>query len=73
MPFKNITAMDQRIEFILLFSSNKKLKFNELCRRYKISRTTGYKWVNRYKTGGIKDLIDRSKRPINSPSSTMEI
>ena len=68
MPFKNITAMDQRIEFILLFSSNKKLKFNELCRRYKISRTTGYKWVNRYKTGGIKDLIDRSKRPINSPS-----
>jgi transposase InsO family protein len=67
MPFKNITAMDQRIEFILL-SRNKKFKFNELCRRYKISRTTGYKWVNRYRAGGVKDLFVRSRRPINSPN-----
>lgn len=67
MPFINITAMDQRIEFILL-SRNKKFKFNELCRRYKISRTTGYKWVNRYRAGGVKDLFVRSRRPINSPN-----
>jgi transposase InsO family protein len=59
--------MEQRIEFILLSLSNKRLKFNDLCSRYKISRTTGYKWLNRYKQGGITDLIDKSRRPINSP------
>jgi transposase InsO family protein len=68
MPFKNTTVMEQRIEFILLALSNKGLKFNDLCSRYKISRTTGYKWFNRYKQGGLKDLIDKSRRPVNSPN-----
>ena len=67
MPFKNTTVMEQRIEFILLALSNKGLKFNDLCSRYKISRTTGYKWLNRYKQGGLTDLIDKSRRPVNSP------
>jgi transposase InsO family protein len=70
MPFKNITVMEQRFEFILLIQSNRKFKFNELCKRYKISRTTGYKWFNRYKEGGIKNLQDKSKRPVNSPNKS---
>ena len=37
---------------------------SELCRRFRISRKTGYKWLDR------KDLADRSRRPQHSPSRT---
>ena len=39
----------------------------ELCRRYGISRKTGYKWINRYLEGC--ELGDRSSRPHRSPKA----
>lgn len=39
----------------------------ELCRRYGISRKTGYKWRERYREGGVEALADRSRRPRRSP------
>lgn len=38
---------------------------SELCRRYRISRKTGYKWIDRYMAGC--ELDDRSSRPHHSP------
>jgi transposase-like protein len=35
--------------------------------RYKVSRKTVYKWVNRY-DGTLESLKDRSKKPLNSPN-----
>jgi transposase InsO family protein len=67
MPFENKTVMKQRTEFVLLVRADKKIKFGELCKRYKISRTTGYKWYGRFKAGGITALEDKSRRPANSP------
>lgn len=67
MPFENKTVMEQRTEFILLAHTGRKIKFGELCNRYKISRTTGYKWLGRFKSGGIKALSDKSRRPKSSP------
>lgn len=67
MPFENKTVMEQRIEFVLLAQPHRKIKFCELCNRYSISRTTGYKWLHRYKEGGIQDLVGKSKRPKSSP------
>ena len=43
------------------------LAFSELCRRFGISRKTGYKWLKRYKTGGKDALGDQSRRPRRSP------
>ncbi|MFX8535337.1 helix-turn-helix domain-containing protein, partial [Acinetobacter baumannii] len=40
---------------------------SELCRRYGISRKTGYKWVNR--SGALED---QSRRPHASPRRTGE-
>lgn len=40
----------------------------ELCRRFGISRKTGYKWLERYRRGGIEALEDRSRRPQRSPA-----
>lgn len=67
MPFENRTVMEQRIEFVLLVKSSNKFKINELCNRFKISRKTGYKWINRFNTGGFCNLKDISRKPHRSP------
>lgn len=42
----------------------------EVCRRFGISRKTGYKWLRRYEAEGDGGLGDRSRRPHSSPSRT---
>ncbi len=37
---------------------------SELCDRYQISRPTGYKWIDRIETEGLKAVDDRSGLPI---------
>lgn len=41
----------------------------ELCTTYDISRKTGYKWLGRYERDGSRGLIDRSRRPAQSPTA----
>ena len=36
---------------------------SELCDRYQISRPTGYKWIDRLETEGLKAVDDRSRAP----------
>ena len=36
---------------------------SELCRRFGVSRKTGYKWLSRHRSGGLEGLADRSRRP----------
>jgi transposase InsO family protein len=45
---------------------------SDLCRRFDISRPTGYKYLYRFLEEGIEGLRDRSKRPNNSPNATKE-
>jgi transposase InsO family protein len=42
---------------------------SELCRRFKISRKTGYKWLGRSRAEGER-FADRSRRPLESPTRT---
>jgi len=44
--------------------------FAELCRRFGVSRKTGYKWLRRHRELGGKGLEDRSRRPHRSPHRT---
>lgn len=66
MPFKSRTVMEQRAEFSELALSSE-FNFSELCRRFKITRRTGYKWLRRYNYEGVDGLKDRSRRPVRSP------
>ena len=61
--------MDQRKEFVYLASAPGAIMF-QLCERFGISRTTGYKWLSRYSQEGGCGLSDRSRRPKNSPQQT---
>ena len=44
------------------------IPMKELCRRFGISRKTGYKWLERFRAGGREALGDRSRRPKRSPA-----
>ena len=69
MGWKRVTIMSQRKEFVLLATQDE-VTFTELCRRFGISRKTGYKFVRRYRQEGVEGLHDRSRRPGISPNAT---
>lgn len=62
MPWKTDTPMDNRLKFVLLAQSGE-FTITELCERFKISRKTGYKWIERYQQEGRSGLTDRSSAP----------
>jgi transposase InsO family protein len=66
MPFREVSRMDEREEFVRLASA-KGANVGELCRRYGISRTTGYKWLERWEASGQTELKELSRRPLSSP------
>jgi putative transposase len=37
--------------------------FSSLCARYRVSRVTGYKWLERYEEQGAEGLLERSRAP----------
>lgn len=70
MPWKKEeTTMELRAEFVQL-ANQPDANMSRLCRRYGISRPTGYKWLRRYRREGMKGLADRSRRPHRSPAKT---
>lgn len=69
MPWEKRTEMEQREAFVTEASRNQ-MSFAALCRRYGISRKTGYKWVARSAQG--KMLCDQSRRPKHTSNKTPE-
>src|SRR4026208_432334 len=67
MPWGVVSLMSLRQEFVRL-SESKAVSFAELCRRYAISRKTGYKWLRRYRQQGGDGLANLSRRPKHSPA-----
>ena len=66
MPWQECSTMSLRQEFLAL-AQNEGVNFSELCRRFGVSRKTGYKWRQRYREKGSAGLADRSRRPQRSP------
>jgi transposase-like protein len=62
-------VMDQREEFVRL-AVVEPANLSKLCRRFGISRQTGYKWLGRWRTQGLAGLHERSCRPLHSPLQT---
>ena len=46
--------------------------FTAVCARFGVSRKTGYKWLNRFRTEGEAGLVEQSRRPKTSPRKTPE-
>ena len=63
MPWKVTDVMQERIRFVIQVLRDQE-NMSELCRRFGISRSTGYVWWNRYlEERTVGALQDRSRRP----------
>lgn len=61
MPWNERCRMDERMRFVARLIEGDRMA--ELCREFGISRKTGYKIWDRYKSVGLQGLTDRSRRP----------
>ena len=72
MPWKESDVRSERIRFVVEALSGEET-LSSLCRRYGISRPTGYKWLRRYReVGSLSELAEHSRRPHRSPRRTPE-
>lgn len=69
MPWREASIMSQRLEFVTLAVAEG-ANIRRLCRRFGISPKTGYKWLHRFREGGVQALEDCSRRPHSSPNRT---
>ena len=54
--------MDERVRFVGCLLDGEAM--SDVCRRFGISRKTGYKIFSRYRDEGLEALSDRSRRPV---------
>lgn len=71
MPWKETSAMDQRVQLIADWLSGEYRK-SELCRIYGISRPTTDKWIQRYDEHGAPGLEELGRAPHGHPNQTAE-
>ena len=62
MPWRGVTVSEQRQRFLEDYELNY-YSVTELAERFGISRTTAYKWINRFKKHGQAGFHRRSRRP----------
>lgn len=71
MPFERRTVMEQKTEFVKLALTGE-ISLSQLCKRYNVSRPTGYKWLSRFEENGLEGLEELSRKPLHSPHRTSE-
>ena len=69
VPWKDTSIELERLKFIERHTAGEET-VAELCRRFEISRKTGYKIIGRYETYGEEGLVDLSRAPHNHPNTT---
>lgn len=67
MSWKKILSLAQRVKFVKL-ALKAQQGLTQLCRVFRISRPTGYKWISRYEQEGLRGLRDRTHRPHRCPN-----
>ena len=71
MGWTETCAVDERMRFVMAVEDRDET-FALVCRRFGISRKTGYKWLGRYEAAGVEGLIDRPRAPLNHPQALTE-
>lgn len=67
MPWRNYRVMVERINFISAVEQSDE-PLAAICRRFGISRKTGYKWIERFETRGPEGLLDKPPIARNHPN-----
>ena len=69
MAWGSVNVDEQRMRFVM-WASQPGTTMREACQEFKISRPTGYEWLRRYQASGIAGVVEKSRRPRNSPRQT---
>lgn len=69
MPWKETSVESERLRFIERHCAGEET-VAELCRRFGISRKTGYKLIGRYRAYGDSGLLNLSRAPHHHPNAT---
>ena len=69
MPWRESCAMDERMRFVAACLSQT-TTMTQTCELFGISRKTGYKWLERYASGGPAGLAERSHAPLRPAHAT---
>lgn len=56
-----------RQRFLMIQAIRQGIPIAQVARQFGCSRKTVYKWLRRYRDGGLKNLLDRSRRPQGHP------
>jgi transposase InsO family protein len=71
VAWRESSVVEERLRFVVA-ASRKEKSMTELCQEFQVSRQTGYIWLKRYQAGGSSQVCDRSRRPLRSPTRTVE-
>lgn len=69
MGWTETCAVDERMRFVMAAEKGD-MAFAALCREFRVSRKTGYKWLARYAEEGVAGLVDRSRAALHHPQAT---
>ena len=72
MGWKETRVQDERLQLCLEFEAGEQSRA-EICRCYRVSRKTGYKWWEQYQREGVAGLIDRSRAPHEQPHAGLAL
>ncbi len=73
MPWRTETPMTQKMKFLTAYLEQREPSFAALCRRFGISRKTGYALVKRFTEEGLEGLKERSRAPKRHPNQTPDV
>jgi putative transposase len=71
MPWREMCPMTERAQFMVECIRGE-LSMSALCRKYEISRKSGYKWWARFEAGGQAALGDRRRARVTQANATPE-
>jgi len=69
MSWKTVSLVARRLQFVKL-ALKAQQSMSRLCRSFRFSRKSGYKWKQRFEQEGQRGLYDRRSRPHHSPQQT---
>jgi len=75
MPWKETCSVEERVRFIAEFGGEVEPSLASVCRRYGVSRKTGYKWLARHEREGLLGLEPRppiAKQPAGRLAAELE-
>src|SRR5260221_12489675 len=71
MVWMETCVVEERMRFVMTVVRREEA-FAAVCRRFGVSRKTGYKWRERYREAGVEGLLDRPRAPLHHADAMTE-